>query len=136
MGSDSQVENSNYYVGTEFSNNDINKAIQRSRNGENHMILFQVRTKMGHGTKMAGIIGARGYKSEIRGIANNSNYAVVKLIPSPNFEKQLRENGVPVVPVYNSGEVLSGIEFFKCICSKGKETNSDIYRSWNYYRGP
>ena len=67
---------------------------------------------------MAGIIGARGYKSEIRGIANNSNYAVVKLIPSPNFEKQLRENGVPVVPVYNSGEVLSGIEFLNAYALK------------------
>lgn len=106
-----QVENSNYYVGTEFSNNDINKAIERSRNGENPYDIVPSKDENGHGTKMAGIIGARGYKSEIRGIANNSNYAVVKLVPSPNFEKQLRENGVPVVPVYNSGEVLSGIEF-------------------------
>lgn len=106
-----QVENSNYYVGTEFSNNDINKAIERSKNGENLYDIVPSRDENGHGTKMAGIIGARGYKSEIRGIANNSNYAVVKLVPSPNFEKQLRENGVPVVPVYNSGEVLSGIEF-------------------------
>ena len=106
-----QVENSNYYVGTEFSNNDINKAIERSKNGENPYDIVPSRDENGHGTKMAGIIGARGYKSEIRGIANNSNYAVVKLVPSPNFEKQLRENGVPVVPVYNSGEVLSGIEF-------------------------
>lgn len=113
-----QVENSNYYVGTEFSNNDINKAIQRSRNGENPYDIVPSKDENGHGTKMAGIIGARGYKSEIRGIANNSNYAVVKLIPSPNFEKQLRENGVPVVPVYNSGEVLSGIEFLNAYALK------------------
>ncbi|MDB2107585.1 S8 family peptidase [Clostridium paraputrificum] len=113
-----QVENSNYYVGTEFSNNDINKAIQRSRNGENPYDIVPSRDEDGHGTKMAGIIGARGYKSEIRGIANNSNYAVVKLVPSPNFEKQLRENGVPVVPVYNSGEVLSGIEFLNAYALK------------------
>lgn len=113
-----QVENSNYYVGTEFSNNDINKAIQRSRNGENPYDIVPSKDENGHGTKMAGIIGARGYKSEIRGIANNSNYAVVKLVPSPNFEKQLRENGVPVVPVYNSGEVLSGIEFLNAYALK------------------
>lgn len=113
-----QVENSNYYVGTEFSNNDINKAIQRSRNGENPYDIVPSKDENGHGTKMAGIIGARGYKSEIRGIANNSNYVVVKLVPSPNFEKQLRENGVPVVPVYNSGEVLSGIEFLNAYALK------------------
>ena len=113
-----QVENSNYYVGTEFSNNDINKAIERSRNGENPYDIVPSKDENGHGTKMAGIIGARGYKSEIRGIANNSNYAVVKLVPSPNFEKQLRENGVPVVPVYNSGEVLSGIEFLNAYALK------------------
>ena len=113
-----QVENSNYYVGTEFSNNDINKAIQRSRNGENPYDIVPSRDEDGHGTKMAGIIGARGYKSEIRGIANNCNYAVVKLVPSPNFGKRLRENGVPVVPVYNSGEVLSGIEFLNAYALK------------------
>ena len=73
-----QVENSNYYVGTEFSNNDINKAIQRSRNGENPYDIVPSKDENGHGTKMAGIIGARGYKSEIRGVANNCNYVVVK----------------------------------------------------------
>ena len=113
-----QVENSNYYVGTEFSNNDINKAIQRSRNGENPYDIVPSKDENGHGTKMAGIIGARGYKSEIRGVANNCNYVVVKLVPSPNFEKQLRENGVPVVPVYNPGEILSGIEFLNAYALK------------------
>lgn len=116
-----QVENSNYYVGREFSNNDINQAIQKSKSGENPYDIVPSRDENGHGTKMAGIIGARGYKSEIRGIANNCNYAVVKLVPSPNFQKRLRENGVPVVPVYNSGEVLAGIEFLNTYAQKIKK---------------
>lgn len=101
------------YIGTEYNNEDINKAIQASNAGGNPYDIVATKDEIGHGTSMAGIIGARGYNSKIEGIANDCDFIIVKLIVSLNYNKILRENNLPVVPVYNNSEVLSAIEYLR-----------------------
>ena len=104
---------SELYIGTEYNNDEINRAIKVSKEGGNPYEIVPSRDEIGHGTSMAGIIGARGYNHNIEGIANDCEFIIVKLLPSINYIKILRENKVPVVPAYNTSEVLSAIEYLR-----------------------
>lgn len=101
------------YVGSVYNNEDINKALEVQRGGGNPYDSVPSKDDNGHGTAMAGIIGARGYNGQMEGIANDCDFLIVKLLESPNYKKILRENNLPEVPVYNNTEVLAGIEFLK-----------------------
>lgn len=101
------------YIGTEYNNEEINRAIQASKNGENPYDIVPSKDEIGHGTSMAGIIGAKGYNPDIEGIANDCEFIVVKLLQSLNYSKILRENNLPVVPAYNTSEVISAIEYLR-----------------------
>jgi len=101
------------YIGKVYSNDQINNAIKAYRNNEDPYKIVPSRDEVGHGTKAAGIIGARGYTNEFQGIANESNFVIVKLFESSSFKKQLRENDLQEVPVYNSSEVVAGLDFLR-----------------------
>ena len=103
----------NVYIGSEYSNDDINRAIANSKKGLDPYEIVPSKDEVGHGTSMAGIIGARGYNSDIEGVANDCEFIIVKLLPSPNYQKILRENNLPIIPAYNSSEVLSSIEYLR-----------------------
>lgn len=103
----------NVYIGSEYSNDDINRAIANSRNGLDPYEIVPSKDEVGHGTSMAGIIGARGYNPDIEGIANDCEFIIVKLLPSPNYQKILRENNLPIIPAYNTSEVLASIEYLR-----------------------
>ncbi|MEQ8198637.1 MAG: S8 family peptidase, partial [Clostridiaceae bacterium] len=79
-----QTENSGRKIagqllGSEFTREDINKAIQEKAAGGNPYSVVPVRDLIGHGTNMAGIIGASGKNPGLRGAAPNCDIAVVKL---------------------------------------------------------
>lgn len=101
------------YIGTEYTNEEINKAIQASKNGGNPYDIVPSKDEVGHGTSMASIIGARGYNQSVEGIANDCEFMVVRLGPSYNYQKTLRENNLPIVPVYNTSEVIAAIEYLR-----------------------
>ena len=103
----------NVYIGKVYSNDQINNAIKAYRNNEDPYEIVPSRDEVGHGTKAAGIIGAKGYTNEFQGIANESNFVIVKLFESTNFKKQLRENNLQEISVYNSSEVVAGLEFLR-----------------------
>lgn len=105
--------NGTEYIGTTYSNEQINEAIRAYRNNSDPYAIVPSRDEIGHGTKVASIMGARGYNSEIRGIANDCEFIIVKLFESTNFRKQLEENRVPYTPVYNTSEVLAGLEYLR-----------------------
>ena len=104
-------EESGLYIGQIYNNEDINKAIAEQKKGQDPYSIVPSKDEIGHGTKMAGIIGARGYNGKMSGIANNCDFLVVKLLESPNYKKILRENRLPSVPVYDNSEVLSAIVY-------------------------
>ena len=115
---DQTIENNtdnSVYIGQTYSNEQINNAIKAYRNKEDPYQIVASKDEIGHGTKVAGIIGARGYNNEFQGIANESNFVIVKLFESSNFKMQLKENNVVYTPVYNSSEIVAGLEYLKKI---------------------
>lgn len=114
-------KNPNLYIGTEYKNDEINEAIKMNNGGGGDPYsIVPSKDEVGHGTSMAGIIGARGYNKNIEGIANDCDFIVVKLLPSQNYANILSQNNLPIVPVYNSSEVLSAINY---ISQYSKELN-------------
>ncbi|EJT6476453.1 S8 family peptidase [Clostridium perfringens] len=105
--------NDSVYVGSIFNNEDINNAIKSKADGGDPYDIVDSRDEIGHGTKLASIIGARGYNRNIKGIAPNCDFTIVKLLNSLSYEKAFRENGIENVPVYNEVEIIAGIEYLK-----------------------
>nr|WP_275298437.1 S8 family peptidase [Clostridium sp. YIM B02555] len=101
------------FIGKTFSNEEINNAIKAYRNKQNPYEIVPSRDEIGHGTQMAGIIGGRGFNAGFKGIAPECEFVVVKLLESINFKNQLLANGVPYTPIYNTSELLAGIEYLK-----------------------
>lgn len=101
------------YIGKTYSNEEINNAINAYRNNQDPYGIVPSKDDIGHGTEIAGIIGARGYNREFQGIASECEFVIVKLFESINFKNQLIANGVEYTPIYNNAEVLAGIEYLK-----------------------
>ena len=101
------------YIGKTFSNDEINNAIKAYRNKQDPYGIVISKDDIGHGTEMAGIIGARGYNKEFQGIASNCEFVIVKLLESINFKNELKANGVKYTPIYNASEIVAGIEYLK-----------------------
>ena len=107
------TEDQSVYIGVTYSNEQINNAINASKNNEDPYQIVPSKDDVGHGTKIAGVIGARGYNGSFQGVAQDSNFVIVKLFESINFKNILQENGVEYTPVYNAAEVLAAIEYLK-----------------------
>ncbi|MGG7145766.1 S8 family peptidase [Clostridium butyricum] len=101
------------YIGTIYTNEQINAAINAYKNNEDPYAIVPSKDERGHGTKIAGIIGARGANDTFKGIANNCNFIIVKLMESTNFKALLKKNQIEEVPVYNTSEIIAGIEYLK-----------------------
>ena len=104
---------SDFKFGTVYYNEEINEAIKTYKSGGDPYSIVNCKDEVDHGTKMAGIIGARGYNGQMQGIAHDCDFLVVKLLESPNYKKRLRENNLKQVPVYSNAEILSAIEFLR-----------------------
>ncbi|NKF07263.1 S8 family peptidase [Clostridium gasigenes] len=113
--------NKNVYIGDTYDNDKINEAINGSKRGEDPYAIVPTRDEVDHGTKMAGIIGGRGYNEDIRGVASDSDFVIVKLFESLNYKRVLKENGILDVPVYNNVEVLAGIEYLRSYAEHAKK---------------
>ena len=68
-----------FISGSEYTEEDINKAIQAQKQGQNPYDIVPSKDDYGHGTKMAGIVGARGINREIVGVAPNCEFIIIKL---------------------------------------------------------
>lgn len=101
------------YIGRTYPREEINNAIKAYRNNQDPYAIVPSRDVEGHGTKMAGIIGGRGANKDIQGIASGCDFVIVKLFESNDFKKELEGNNVPYTPVYNSSEILAGIDYLK-----------------------
>jgi len=108
------------YMGEIYSNDQINNAINAYINKKNPYEIVPSKDDVGHGTKIAGIIGGRGTNGGFQGIAQNGDFVIVKLQESINFANKLKANGIQYTPIYNSSEVLAGIEYLKNYALKVK----------------
>lgn len=106
------------YIGSEYTSEEINKAINAYKSDGDPYTIVPSKDEIDHGTKMAGIIGARGNNGQMQGVANDCDFVVVKLLQAPYYSKVLRENNHPAVPVYNNTELLAAIEYLRKVSEK------------------
>ncbi|MFW2499786.1 S8 family peptidase [Clostridium diolis] len=106
-------DDTSVYIGKTFNNEEITNAVKAYRNKQDPYLIVPSRDEVGHGTQMAGIIGARGYNADVQGIASGCEFVVVKLYESMEFREELIANGIPYTPVYNDSEVLAAIDYLK-----------------------
>lgn len=100
-------------LGSYYSRQEINKALEAKRKGEDPYAIVPSKDTVGHGTKMAGIIGARGKNPEITGGAPGCEFAVVKLKPS-----YTTNNGESA---YSQGDIVLGLKYFQYLSETQKE---------------
>lgn len=101
------------YIGKIYTKDDINNALNAKKENKDPYEIVPSKDTVGHGTRVAGIIGARGYTPQIQGVANDCTFAIVKLFESSNFKNTLSANGINDVPVYNISELYAGITFLR-----------------------
>ncbi|WP_010297928.1 S8 family peptidase [Clostridium senegalense] len=80
-----------FYYGSEYTREQIDRAIQASKNGEDPYKIVPEKDQVGHGTEVAGIVGARG-KNGVLGAAPDCEFLIVKTLRSD--ENTLAENAV------------------------------------------
>ena len=68
--------NDSVYVGSIFNNEDINNAIKSKADGRDPYDIVDSRDEIWHGTKLASIIGARGYNRKIKVNAKDTSASV------------------------------------------------------------
>ncbi|WP_329603919.1 S8 family peptidase [Clostridium hydrogenum] len=97
-----------FYMGTEYSEADINAAIQLSKNKGNPYSKVPMKDEVGHGTNTASIIGGRG---KYIGAAPDCQFIVVKLRTTK--KSTLYSNGVneATCPVFSSTSLIQGIKY-------------------------
>ncbi|WP_297429248.1 S8 family peptidase [Clostridium sp.] len=94
--------------GMVYSRNQINDAIRSFKAGKSPYDIVPTRDEIGHGTNMAGIIGATGKNPNLRGVAPDCTFVVVKLIRDFSYEIQFPET---TVPVYNLTAILIALQY-------------------------
>ena len=101
------------YIGSVYSKENINEAITAFRNNQDPYAIVPSRDTIGHGTKVASIMAARGENIDIQGVASASDLVIVKLSESNNFREYAELNNIVIPPVYNTSEIVSALEFLR-----------------------
>jgi len=99
----------NEYVpyGTIYIKSKINDAIKAHKEGKSPYEIVPSKDELGHGTNMSGIIGATGKNPNLKGVAPESDFVVVKLIEDFSFEADYE----PTVPVFNITSIFAALQF-------------------------
>lgn len=99
--------NQNVPFGVEYTKEQITDAINASKSGGNPYDIVNSKDTIGHGTSMAGVIGATGVNPNLQGAAPNCEFAVVKLAPYINPPLKTREN----LPIFDLTSISSAITY-------------------------
>ena len=106
--------------GTEYTEDQINKAITLSNNGGDPYSIVPSKDEVGHGTMSAGIIGGRGINPDLIGAAPNCEFVVVKVQPVGKFI--LNYGGVSVdKTAYGNIELILAIRYLSIMASTLKK---------------
>lgn len=103
--------------GTVYDKNNIQDAINASKAGKSPYDIVPSKDENGHGTNMAGIIGARGKNPNLKGIVPECNFIVIKLIEYVTIKQKF--NLKP--PTYDLFSIFPALEFlYRYSLSKNK----------------
>lgn len=104
-------ENKSVPFGTVYNKEQINRAINLYRNGGDPYSIVPSKDENGHGTNMAGIVGASGKNENIKGVAPECEFVIVKLSEANLLKKRLNIN----IPVYALPSIFIAVEYLKRI---------------------
>jgi subtilisin family serine protease len=95
--------------GTEYTRENINEAISGFRSGKDPYSIVQSSDSIGHGTNIAGIVGAKGRDPELQGVAPKCEFIIVRLQEDEELKQyfKLDKN----IPVYSAPDVITGINY-------------------------
>lgn len=105
----SKKENSplNPPFGNVFTKDEIQQAINLKRNGGDPYSIVPTTDTIGHGTHMAGLIGATGKNPNLKGVAPDCRFIVIKLLD----DKKLEDYYDISIPIYNVTVLISALQF-------------------------
>ena len=107
IDSDKKYENMKIPFGTIYSNAEIQSAIDERKKGNDPYSIVPSKDEYGHGTKMAGLIGATGKNPDLKGVAPDCRFISIKLIEDISYKQIFRAT----VPVFNIGVLFAALEF-------------------------
>ena len=93
--------------GSTYSMDDINKAINDSELGLDPYLTVPSKDDIGHGTKMATIIGGNGSVLGTPGVAPNCSFVIVKLLESLDIKEQFKVD----TPIFTLPVIFTALQF-------------------------
>lgn len=108
---DSNNEVNGFKMGTEFTEEQINSAINLSKSGGDPYSIVPSKDDNGHGTMVAGLAAARGKNPDLVGVAPQSDLVVVKLKPLSKQVLELNNITTNNVNAYGYFEVVVAIKY-------------------------
>lgn len=130
-------------IGIEYTEDQINEAIKADAAGGNPYEIVPCRDENGHGTMMAGIVGARGINPEVKGIIPDCRFIIIKLKDLNKNPSLLKYCGIPDTTknIYSEPDIMLAVDYADrmakslnmplCIClglgtNMGSHDGSDI----------
>lgn len=108
IASDEQnAKNQKVPFGVLYSKAEIQQAINAFKAGNSPYDIVKTVDEIGHGTNMAGIIGAIGKRANLKGIVPDCDFIIVKLIETLSFKKFYNIE----IPVYDEVSIFPALEF-------------------------
>jgi subtilisin family serine protease len=93
--------------GTEYTKEQIQEAINANRQGKSPYDIVPSIDNIGHGTNMTGIVGATGKNEQLRGVAYDSSFVVIKLSEDYGIKKRFHFKA----PAYNITAIFAALNF-------------------------
>ena len=103
--------------GREFTEEEITNAISAKTKGQDPYSIVPTKDEIGHGTMTAGIIGGRGINSQLKGVASDCEFVIVKLKQAnkAELEKSYIESNIPS---YVPWTIFLGLRYINSIAKQ------------------
>lgn len=111
------VKGENIPFGRVYNNEEIEQAIEAKKNNLNPYDIVPSIDEVGHGTNMAGIVGALGKNPEIRGMAPECEFVVVKLLKTTSYNNFFPKD----LNLYNLASIISALQYIQDYVKKNNK---------------
>ena len=106
--------------GTEYTEDQINQAISLQTSGGDPYSIVPSKDDIGHGTRLAGIIGGRGINPDLKGAAPDCQFVIVKLSRATKVELDAAVIDKTDVPSYTPWSALLALKYIIAVARELK----------------
>ena len=110
----------NLKYGTEYTEDQINQAISLQTSGGDPYSIVPSKDDIGHGTRLAGIIGGRGINPDLKGAAPDCQFVIVKLSRTTKVELDAAVIDKTDVPSYTPWSALLALRYIIAVARELK----------------